>query len=136
MVPRTQDAANQDLGPTGQPPQSAGEKAKPLHGGEASLILPKLNIAKFMGIPGPILLYVGLLVSALGLGFGMRIYSQLKNLPVHKSMLEISDMIYETCKTYLITQGRFIIFLWVFIAIVVGFYFGKLSRVYRPHDPR
>ncbi len=96
-------------------------------GGEASLKLPDLASVYFLGMNGKVLLYGGLVISALGLCFGLRIYSQLKNMPVHKSMLGISDLIYATCKTYLITQGKFILLLWVFIAVVVGFYFGKLS---------
>ena len=66
----------------------------------------------------------GLLVCLLGLVFGLVIYSQLKNLPVHRSMLEVSELIYETCKTYLLTQGKFILILWVFI----GADHGRLLR--------
>jgi K(+)-stimulated pyrophosphate-energized sodium pump len=62
---------------------------------------------------------IGLLVSALGMVFGLIIYTQLRKLPVHRSMLEISELIYETCKTYLITQGKFILILWVFIALII-----------------
>ena len=65
----------------------------------------------------------------LGLGFGLAIYMRLKNLPVHRAMLEISELIYETCKTYLITQGKFLLLLWVFIAVVIVLYFGVLSPV-------
>ena len=67
----------------------------------------------------------GLVVSLLGLVFGLVIYTQLKNLPVHRSMLEISELIYETCKTYLITQGKFILILWVFIGVIMR---GLLRR--------
>ena len=56
-------------------------------------------------------------------------FTELKNLPVHKSMLEVSELIYETCKTYLVTQGRFILILWLFIAVIIGAYFGWLSPV-------
>ncbi|MGL6074136.1 MAG: sodium-translocating pyrophosphatase [Fimbriiglobus sp.] len=98
-------------------------------GGEANLKLPDLNQVKFLGdsIGGKDLLYVGLVVSVLGLGFGLVAYSQLKNLPVHKSMLEVSELIYSTCKTYLFTQGKFLFYLWLFIAVVMGFYFGYLK---------
>ena len=98
-------------------------------GGEANLILPDLNSVKFFGdsIGGKDLLYVGLVVSAVGLGFGLLVYSQLKNLPVHKSMLEVSELIYETCKTYLFTQGKFLALLWLFIATIIYFYFGVLK---------
>ena len=61
--------------------------------------------------------------------FGLAIYTQLKNLPVHRAMLEISELIYETCKTYLVTQGKFILLLWVFIAVIIVVYFGWLSPV-------
>src|SRR5713226_1922364 len=96
-------------------------------GGEATLRLPDLSQATFLGIPGRTLLLVGLLVCALGLGFGLATYRQLKGLPVHKAMLEISELIYETCKTYLITQGKFLLILWVFIGAIVGIYFGVLA---------
>jgi K(+)-stimulated pyrophosphate-energized sodium pump len=98
------------------------------HGGEAALVLPDLGSASFLGgIGGHALLVWGLVVCALGLGFGLMIYTQLKNLPVHKAMREISELIYETCKTYLVTQGKFLLVLWAFIALVVGWYFGKLA---------
>ena len=97
-------------------------------GGEASLILPDLSTVNFLGgINGHTLLLYGLGVSALGMVFGLIIYNQLKNLPVHKSMLEISELIYETCKTYLITQGKFILRLEALIAIIIVLYFGVLS---------
>jgi K(+)-stimulated pyrophosphate-energized sodium pump len=59
----------------------------------------------------------------------MTIYVRLKNLPVHRSMLEISELIYETCKTYLLTQGKFLMLLWVFIAVVIVLYFGVFAPV-------
>jgi K(+)-stimulated pyrophosphate-energized sodium pump len=97
-------------------------------GGEASLKLPDLSQVKFLGgaVDGHQLLLWGILFCLLGLGFGMMIYLRLKNLPVHRSMLEISDLIYETCKTYLLTQGKFLGLLWVFIAAVIVLYFGVL----------
>src|SRR6185312_13279846 len=78
---------------------------------EAKLILPDLGSVSFLGMSGRTLLEIGLVICALGLVFGMRIFSQLRRLPVHKSMLEVSELIYETCKTYLITQGKFILIL-------------------------
>jgi K(+)-stimulated pyrophosphate-energized sodium pump len=97
-------------------------------GGEASLVLPDLSQVTFLGgVNGHTLLLVGLVVSALGMVFGLMIYTQLKNMPVHKSMLEISELIYETCKTYLITQGKFILILEAFIAVIIVLYFGVLS---------
>src|SRR5215813_2114125 len=108
--------------------QPHGEGA-PHRGGESSLILPDLSKVSFMGVDGHSLLLIGLLVSFLGMVFGLIIYMQLKKLPVHRSMLEISEMIYETCKTYLITQGKFILILWGFIASIVVLYYGWLSPV-------
>ncbi|MGA3371645.1 MAG: sodium-translocating pyrophosphatase [Terracidiphilus sp.] len=101
-------------------------------GGEASLKLPDLrsvNFANFFGLNGHNLLSIGLLFCAAGLLFGLVIYTQLKNLPVHRSMREISELIYETCKTYLVTQGKFILLLWVFIAVIISMYFGWLAPV-------
>jgi K(+)-stimulated pyrophosphate-energized sodium pump len=103
--------------------------ASPREGGEAALKLPDLSEVTFLGIDGHRLLLVGLLFCFLGLMFGLAIYIQLKNLPVHRSMREISELIYETCKTYLITQGKFIMLLWVFIAVIVVAYFGVLRPV-------
>jgi K(+)-stimulated pyrophosphate-energized sodium pump len=99
------------------------------HGGEAALKLPDLSNVAFRGIDGHKLLLVGILFCFLGLLFGLAIYIQLKNLPVHRSMREISELIYETCKTYLITQGKFIMILWVFIAAIIVAYFGILRPV-------
>jgi K(+)-stimulated pyrophosphate-energized sodium pump len=98
-------------------------------GGEAALELPDLSDVVFRGIDGHRLLLVGIVFCFLGLLFGLAIYIQLKNLPVHRSMREISELIYETCKTYLITQGKFIMLLWVFIAAIVIAYFGILRPV-------
>src|SRR6202522_1655074 len=96
-------------------------------GGEANLKLPGLSSVTFLnGIDGHKLLLFGIIFCILGLIFGLTIYSRLKNLPVHRSMLEISDLIYETCKTYLITQGKFLMLLEAFIAVVIVLYFGML----------
>src|SRR3989440_1974415 len=75
-------------------------------GGEANLILPDLSKVEFLGVNGHNLLLVGILVCFLGLLFGYAIFVNLKNRSVHPSMQEISELIYETCKTYLVTQGR------------------------------
>ena len=99
------------------------------HGGEAALKLPDLSDVIFRGVDGHRLLLIGILFCFLGLLFGLVIFIQLKNLPVHRSMREISELIYETCKTYLITQGKFIMLLWVFIAAIVIAYFGVLRPV-------
>ena len=80
-------------------------------GGEANLKLPDLSKVSFLGIDGHKLLLFGLLVCVFGLLFGLAIYRRLKNLPVHRTMKEISELIYETCKTYLVTQGKFLMLL-------------------------
>ncbi|MBA3343462.1 MAG: sodium-translocating pyrophosphatase [Gemmatimonadaceae bacterium] len=95
-------------------------------GGEANLVIPDLSVVSFLGMPGSTLLMLGLIVCAAGLLFGLVIYGQLKRMPVHASMLEISELIYETCKTYLITQGKFILILELFIGFVILLYFGVL----------
>ena len=101
---------------------------------EVDLVMPDLTNAgnkpelMFMGLPGSTLLTVGLGICVLGALFGLVILSQLKKAPVHKSMAEISELIYATCKTYLETQGKFIMVLWVFIAAVIGVYFGVLEH--------
>src|SRR5216683_6481089 len=98
-------------------------------GGEAALKLPDLSSVSFLGMDGHRLLMIGLLFCVFGLGFGMVIFMRLKNLPVHRSMREISELIYETCKTYLLTQGKFLMLLWVFIAVIITAYFGWLKPV-------
>jgi K(+)-stimulated pyrophosphate-energized sodium pump len=95
-------------------------------GGEANLKLPDLSSVNFLGIDGHKLLLFGILFCIFGLVFGLVIYTRLKNLPVHRAMREISELIYETCKTYLITQGKFLMLLELFIAVVIVLYFGVL----------
>src|SRR4026209_2355596 len=97
-------------------------------GGEANLILPDLGTVDFLGVNGRTLLMGGLVVCVFGLAFGLVIYMRLKNMPVHRSMLEISELIYETCKPYLITQGKFILILELFIGVIMVFYFGALQH--------
>jgi len=97
-------------------------------GGEANLVLPDLSAVSFQGVNSRTLLMGGLGVCVLGLVFGLVIFTQLKNLPVHRSMLEISELIYETCKTYLVTQGKFILILEVFIGTIMLLYFGLLQH--------
>jgi len=98
-------------------------------GGEANLILPDLADVNFFGnsINGHNLLMIGILICMLGLLFGLAMYMNLKKLPVHRAMREISELIYETCKTYLVTQGKFILILEIFIGIIIVLYFGVLS---------
>jgi K(+)-stimulated pyrophosphate-energized sodium pump len=99
-------------------------------GGEANLKLPDLSSVRFLGgaIDGHKLLLWGILICIFGLLFGLTIFSRLKNMPVHRSMREISELIYETCKTYLITQGKFLLILEIFIAVVIVLYFGVLLK--------
>jgi K(+)-stimulated pyrophosphate-energized sodium pump len=97
--------------------------------GEASLKLPDLSQVQFLGFNGHKLLLFGILFCIFGLIFGLVIYARLKNLPVHRTMRDISELIYETCKTYLLTQGKFLILLWLFIAVVIVLYFGVLAPV-------
>jgi K(+)-stimulated pyrophosphate-energized sodium pump len=100
---------------------------------DAGLKLPDLSSVSFLGgINGHNLLLGGLVVCVLGLIFGMVIYSQLKGLPVHKSMLEVSELIYATCKTYLLTQLKFILLLECFIGIVIFIYFKFLAAYEDP----
>ncbi len=108
----------------------AGLAAEPKEaGGEAGLKLPDLGSATFLGLNARVLLMLGLVICVLGLFFGLTIYTQLRNMAVHASMREISELIYETCKTYLVNQGRFIMLLWTLIAAVIVAYFGFLRPV-------
>src|SRR5829696_7586942 len=109
-------------------PDAPAAQAPHTGGGEANLVLPDLSTESFQGINGRTLLMGGLVVCLLGLGFGLVIYMRLKNMPVHRSMLEVSELIYETCKTYLVTQGKFILLLELFIGVIMVFYFGVLQH--------
>jgi len=101
---------------------------------EADLILPDLRSVKFFGdrIDGWSLLIGGLVICAFGMVFGMVQYSHIKKMKVHKSMLEISELIYGTCKTYLLTQGKFIIVLWALVAVIIWVYFHLLRGMPNP----
>ncbi len=115
----TSTAAAPELAPTLHRPHS-----------EAELTLPDFgnDHIQFLGMNGKLLLTLGLGVCAIGMLFGLVIYSRLKKMAVHESMREISELIYETCKTYLKTQAKFIAYLWIFIAIVMAVYFGVLEK--------
>jgi len=102
---------------------------RPAHADEASLVLPDLSSVQFMGTDGRTLLMAGMGVSVLGLIFGLMIYMQLSKLPVHRAMREISELIYETCKTYLITQIKFILMLELLIGAIMVVYFGVLRHM-------
>jgi K(+)-stimulated pyrophosphate-energized sodium pump len=113
-----------------EPAQTQTGQGLAVHpGGEANLVVPDLSVVEFGGINGRSLLMSGLVVCALGLLFGLTTFTGLKNLPVHSSMREVSELIYETCKTYLLTQGRFILILWVFIAAIMVAYYGWLNPI-------
>ena len=114
-------------------PTLANAQTEQAGGGEANLVLPDLRTVSHFGLNGHALLMLGLLFCVGGLLFGLAIYVQLKNMPVHRSMREISELIYETCKTYLVTQGKFILLLWTFIAVIISLYFGVLAPV--PNKP-
>jgi K(+)-stimulated pyrophosphate-energized sodium pump len=94
--------------------------------GEANLKLPDFTKVDFLGMSGHHLLLYGILFCFFGLLFGLAMYTRLRNLPVHRSMAEISQLIWETCKTYLVQQGKFLLLLWVFIAAIIILYFGVL----------
>ena len=96
-------------------------------GGEANLKLPDLDLVSFGGISGRLLLMLGLLICLGGIVFGVISLLSLRRLPVHASMREISELIYETCKAYLIQQGRFLLMLWLFIGAVIFIYFQFLA---------
>jgi len=99
---------------------------------EAQLALPDFKQVEFLGTTGWNILALGLVVSAIGLLFGLIKYQKLKNLPAHKAMIEISELIYATCKTYLKQQAKFIAGLWVLIAAVIVVYFAVLEGVEAP----
>ncbi len=114
--------------PAAAPAAVAPTPAPHKGGGEASLVIPDLDLATFGGVSGRTLLAWGLVVCALGLGFGLAMLRQVARMPVHEAMRDIAGLIYETCKTYLLTQGRFLGVLWTFIAAIIVFYFGFLQH--------
>ena len=113
--------------------QEAVEAEGAVHHGksEATLELPDLNSVKFLGglVGGRNLLWIGLVVSAAGIVFGLKASSQIKQMAVHDSMREVSELIYATCKTYLLTQGKFIFLLWLFIGFVIFVHFKFVENL-------
>lgn len=95
-------------------------------GGEADLVLPDLSLASIHGIPATTLLLVGMAVCLAGLAFGLVTFLRLRSLPVHRSMLDVAELIYSTCKAYLVKQGRFLLLLWVFITVIIFIYYKIL----------
>ncbi len=96
---------------------------------EAQLVLPDVGQHSFLGVRGDFLLMGGLVVCFAGAAFGLVQFVRLRNLPVHESMRSISELIYDTCKTYLLTQGKFLIVLWLLIGAVMVVYFGWLRAM-------
>ena len=100
--------------------------------GEADLKVPSLQNVTFdlfgMVISGPSIMYFGLLVCVLAALFGLVQYKQTKALPAHASMLAVSNIIWETCKSYLWQQGKFLVWLWLLIAACIVYYFGILEH--------
>ena len=119
------------VSPPAHRPPLLRARAAPPHagGGEASLRMPDVGSIEMMGVNGRTLLVSGLGVCVLGLVFGLVIFRRVKALPVHPSMREISELIYETCKTYLVTQGKFLLILEIFIGFIIVLYFGFLLRL-------
>ena len=95
---------------------------------EADIKIPDLSQAQFGGIAGLTLLYIGLVVCIIGAVFGLIQYQQTKNLPVHDRMQSVSNIIWETCKTYLLQQGKFLVILWVLVALCMSYYFVALQH--------
>ncbi len=100
----------------------------PLFAGEADIKIPPLGDVRFGPLSGMLILYAGLLICLGGVWFGWKQYLQTKALPVHPRMAEVSNIIWETCKTYLLQQGRFLMMLWVLIAACMGYYFLGLQH--------
>jgi len=96
-------------------------------GGEINIQLPDLNQGDFLGMTGHQILLTGLVVCVLGLLFGAWTYVEVKKLPVHESMAEVSALIYETCKAYLVQQGKFLLILELFIGAIMVAYFALIG---------
>ncbi len=103
-----------------------------VYASEADIQIPPLDVVKFSlfggSIAGLTIMYAGLAVCGVGTVFGLLQYQQTKNLPVHPRMQAVSNIIWETCKTYLAQQGRFLAVLWVLIAACMGYYFLGLQH--------
>jgi len=104
--------------------------ASTAHASEAELRIPDLDSQLFFNqsVGGSTLLTFGFVICAVGLAFGLVIKGQLNRLPVHPLMREVSETIYATCKTYLYTQGKFILLLWLFVGATLTLYFGFLAK--------
>jgi K(+)-stimulated pyrophosphate-energized sodium pump len=123
LAPRADARQGQTAVNVVQEPVAAAPAQEHRPGGEVNIHLPDLNQGDFFGMTGHQILMFGLVVCVLGLLFGMTTYTAVKKLPVHQSMAEVSELIYETCKAYLAKQGRFLLILFAFIGVVMVFYF-------------
>src|SRR3954468_15885825 len=106
-----------------------------LHASEADIRIPDLSQIRFLhgSLSGTTVLMTGLVVCVVGMIYGWLQYVQTKNLPVHSSMAAVSQIIWETCKTYLFQQGKFLSALWILIAICMAYYFSVLSHLSSTH---
>ncbi|MCC7263257.1 MAG: sodium-translocating pyrophosphatase, partial [Candidatus Latescibacteria bacterium] len=116
------------------PASAASPEHRP--GGEVNIVLPDLNGGDFFGFTGSQILLSGLVVCALGMLFGLTNYKALRDMPVHRTMAEVSAIIYETCKAYLLQQGKFLLILFAFIGAIIVVYFsltgltaGKIATI-------
>jgi K(+)-stimulated pyrophosphate-energized sodium pump len=101
----------------------------PAFASEADLVVPDLASVMFLGVDGKTLLTYGIAICLFGFLFGLVQFISIMKMPVHKAMKDISELIYETCKTYLITQGKFLLILELLIGIVMIAYFGWLRHM-------
>src|SRR4029450_12283339 len=120
-------AAQNAAASPGAPALPASHAPAPTPGGEVNIPLPSLERGSFFGMNGHQLLLGGFAVTFLGLMFGLWTYLGVRKLPVHRSMAEISELIYETCKAYLIQQGKLLLLLEVFIGVVIVAYFALIG---------
>ena len=116
------------------PALAAEDEHRP--GGEVNITLPDLSGGDFFGFTGSEILLSGLVVCVLGMLFGLANYKALRDMPVHRNMAEISAIIYETCKAYLLQQGKFLLILFAFIGAIILVYFsltgltaGKIATI-------
>ena len=98
----------------------------PAFAGEADLVVPSI---KDISLDSYNLLLIGMVISVIGLIFGFIEFLRIKKLDVHKAMAEVGNTIFETCKTYLIQQGKFLLVLEVLIGLCIAFYFGYLQKM-------
>ncbi len=96
---------------------------------ELDLVLPDFGSVSVLGMSGTAILWIGMAIAVLGVAMGLVLASSVRSLPAHSSMREISELIYETCKTYLTTQGKFILKLELMVGVVIAFYFGYIQQL-------